>query len=165
MSPSGSTVLFRALPPSVKLPQAERKAIREFAARLSREVCSGRHFTCLMTTDAELRTLNRQFLDRDYATDVLSFPLLDGSDSDLGEIAISLERAGAQATEFRHSRLSEVCLLMLHGLLHLAGLDHESDRGEMAAAEERWRSNFALPSSLIVRAGRLAELAREEAAQ
>ena len=60
----------------------------------------------------------------------------------LGEIAISSERAAAQAAEFGHTWLEEVKILMLHGMLHLAGLDHERDGGKMAREEKRWRREF-----------------------
>ena len=90
-------------------------------------------FQCLITGDEELRRLNRQFLGKDYPTDVLSFPA--GDDDMLGEIAISAERAAEQAREFGHSVEDEIRILMLHGVLHLAGMDHERDRGAMARAE------------------------------
>jgi probable rRNA maturation factor len=72
-------------------------------------------------------------------------------ESTLGEIAISVERAEAQARSFGHSRLDEIRILMLHGLLHLSGMDHENDRGEMARAEAHWRAQFGLPETLIAR--------------
>jgi probable rRNA maturation factor len=103
--------------------------------------------TCLITTDRELRALNRKFRGKDYATDVLSFPSREG-----GEIAISLDRAAAQADEHGHSLETEVRILILHGLLHLAGMDHGTDHGEMASAEARWRKRLGLPSGLIERA-------------
>lgn len=107
-------------------------------------------FLCLITDDSELRQLNRCFLGHDFPTDVLSFPA--GSTFEgLGEIAISLERAQAQADEFGHSCLDEVRVLLLHGVLHLSGFDHESDRGEMARAERKWRAYFGLPPTLIAR--------------
>jgi probable rRNA maturation factor len=101
---------------------------------------------CLITTDAELRRLNREFRKKDYVTDVLSFP---GSP---GEIAISFDRAAEQAAELGHSVDDELRVLMLHGLLHLSGLDHETDSGEMAKAEARWRKRLRLPVGLIERA-------------
>jgi probable rRNA maturation factor len=101
-----------------------------------------------VTGDAELRRLNREFLGKDHATDVLSFP--DGGDS-LGDIAISRQRAQAQAAEFGHSLMEELQVLLLHGVLHLTGLDHEADSGEMERIEKRWRVKLGLPSSLIER--------------
>jgi len=68
-----------------------------------------------------------------------------------GEIAISLDRAAAQAAEHGHSIDEEVRILMLHGALHLTGMDHETDAGEMARAETRWRKRLGLPCGLIER--------------
>lgn len=96
--------------------------------------------------------MNREFLGRDYPADVLSFPASNPA-RQIGELAISVERAQAQADEYGHSRMEEVRVLMLHGVLHLAGFDHERDQGEMARAENEWRDIFHLPSTLIVRAG------------
>ncbi len=69
----------------------------------------------------------------------------------LGDVAISLARARAQAREFGHSAEQEVRILMLHGLLHLLGMDHASDGGRMARAERRWRIKLGLPNGLIDR--------------
>jgi probable rRNA maturation factor len=71
----------------------------------------------------------------------------------LGDLAISSERASAQAAEFGHSLLEEIRVLMLHGVLHLSGFDHESDGGRMARAEKKWRTHFDLPQTLIQRNG------------
>lgn len=69
----------------------------------------------------------------------------------LGDIAISLGRARAQAREFGHPIEREVQILMLHGVLHLMGHDHETDAGAMARAEKRWRTKLGLPNGLIER--------------
>ena len=135
-------VLFRH--PSRKI---RREPLREFLTDLTRRAAPGRAVTCLITTDRELRTLNRKFRQSDYATDVLSFP----SDN-AGEIAVSLDRAAAQAAEHGHSLEDEVRILILHGVLHLTGLDHETDSGEMARAEARWRKRLGLPPGLVERA-------------
>ncbi len=96
--------------------------------------------------------MNLSFRGKDYATDVLSFPA-GGDDAFLGDIAISLGRARAQAREFGHTIEQEVQILMLHGVLHLMGHDHETDSGAMARAEKRWRAKFGLPNGLIERMG------------
>jgi len=146
MSGSEDTVLFRRAPAGLP-----RRTLRAFASTLRDTVAGEREFVCLITDDRELRRLNLQFRGKDYATDVLSFPA--GADSeDIGEIAISADRAAAQAREFGHSLSDEIRILMLHGVLHLLGMDHEKDRGEMARAEARWRRKLDLPSSLIARA-------------
>lgn len=127
-----------------------RLEIRNFARRLQQDIALGRAFTCLVTSDASLRQWNRQFRRKDYATDVLSFPSAAEGDG-MGELAISFERAQQQAEERGHTPEQELRILMLHGVLHLAGLDHESDRGEMAQAERRWRQHYGLPAGLIER--------------
>jgi len=146
MSP-GSTVLFGALPSELRFSRTEKRLLSDFARDLSRAVTAGRPFDCLIAGDAELHRLNRTFLGNDYPTDVLSFPNGDAP----GEIAISAERAAAQAQSFGHSLLDEIRILMLHGLLHLSGMDHEKDRGEMARAAAHWRGKFDLPQTLIAR--------------
>ena len=151
MSPADSTVLFRALPIEFRLTSVEKRMLNSFASVLKQEVGGERDFTCLITNDRELRRLNKMFLGQDYATDVLSFPAHEGS-SALGELAISIQQADLQAREFGHGRLEELCVLMLHGVLHLTGLDHESDSGEMRHNEEHFRRVLGLPSSLIDRA-------------
>jgi probable rRNA maturation factor len=135
----------------VATPGLARRGAKAFAKRLESEVAGGRSFCCLITNDKELRRMNRQFRKKDYATDVLSFPPENAADSVLGEIAISFDKATQQAEEHRHAVADEVALLMLHGVLHLLGMDHETDRGQMARAERQWRSSLGLPAGLIER--------------
>lgn len=144
-TPEGSSVTFRRQPADVR-----PRAITRFAATLARDVAKGKPFDVLLTGDSDLRRLNREFLGKDYPTDVLSFPVAGGIR--LGDLAISLARARAQAREYGHSTEEEVRILMLHGLLHLLGMDHESDNGRMARAEKRWREKLGLPLSLTERA-------------
>ena len=150
MSPSDSTLLFRALPISLQFSKEDQHALAEYTSNLSTTIAGGKPFTCLVTNDRALRKLNREFLDHDYPTDVLSF--LSGSEDSLGDVAISVECAEAQAVEYGYTRLREVQILMLHGLLHLLGYDHEADGGKMARAERKWRKHFSLPTNLIARA-------------
>ena len=145
MPDSEPLVLFRRAPSGLR-----RGALEEFALGLRGRVTRGRGFLCLLSNDAELRRLNRQFLGKNCATDVLSFPAGAGS-SELGELAISGERAAAQAREFGHSVEDEIRILMLHGVLHLMGMDHEADRGAMSRAETTWRKRLGLPAGLIER--------------
>jgi probable rRNA maturation factor len=144
MSSDGPILLFRRAGRGFS-----RKNLAAFARRLQAEVAGSRSFCCLLTDDRQLRRLNRQFLARDYPTDVLSFP---GSDGSLGDIAISVDRARRQAAEFGHSLEEELSVLMLHGVLHLLGMDHERDRGRMRRAEVRWRRALGLPAALTERA-------------
>ena len=139
-SPNSAAFLFQH--PTRKVRRAE---LRAFWQKLVATLKASQP-TCLITTDAELQRLNKQFRRKDYATDVLSFP------GEEGEIAISFDRAAEQAAEMGHSADDELRILMLHGLLHLAGMDHETDSGEMAKAEARWRKKFRLPVGLIERA-------------
>ncbi len=148
MPDPSSTLIFRS-----GVRRLARPRLREFTALLQETVAPGRGFTCLLTGDRELHRLNRQFLDHDYPTDVLSFPS-PGPDGFLGEMAISTARAAEQAREFGHSVEQEIGILMLHGLLHLLGMDHEHDRGQMARAERRFRERLGLPLGLIERAPR-----------
>ena len=147
-SPPNSTVTFRRVPADLS-----RRAIERFARRLQMEVAQGRPFDCLITGDAELRRLNLKFLGNDYPTDVLSFPgpRPPTPGPHLGDIAISFPRARAQARAFGHDTGQEVQILMLHGLLHLLGMDHATDGGRMARAEKRWRGRLGLPTGLIER--------------
>jgi len=105
----------------------------------------------LLTSDAELKRLNRTFRGKNKATDVLSFPAFEGQSELAGDLAISLETAARQAAAFGHSLRDEVRILLLHGLLHLSGLDHETDTGEMATREDALRRALRLPTSLIAR--------------
>jgi probable rRNA maturation factor len=127
-----------------------RTSLRAYAEKLQSEVAGGRAFVCLIAGDTELRRLNRDFRKKDYPTDVLSFPAAEPNGS-LGEIAISFDRARAQADDYKHEISDEIRVLMLHGVLHLMGMDHESDSGEMALAERKWRKHFGLPGGLIER--------------
>jgi probable rRNA maturation factor len=142
-SPEGSSVTFKRVPATLR-----KRPIERFARDLQTQVTKGRPFDCLITGDTELRRLNREYRGSDYATDVLSFPAAHAM---LGDIAISLQRARAQAKEFGHDVEREIQILMLHGVLHLLGMDHETDTGQMARAEKRWRARLGLPSGLIER--------------
>lgn len=150
MSSDGSTVLFGALPAKFKFGASDKRLLTRFARKLSTLIAHGKSFECLVTDDRELRRLNKTFLQHDFATDVLSFPAADQSFT-IGECAISVERADEQSRRFGHSLLQEIEILMLHGVLHLVGLDHEHDNGDMAKAERRWRAELKLPGSLIER--------------
>jgi len=147
MATERTSVLFRT--PARGL---GRRELLAFARRLQSDLAQGRTFCCLVTGDDELRRLNRQFRRYDSTTDVLSFPQHPQTPEYLGEVAISVDRARAQAEEFGHTVGDEVRILMLHGVLHLIGLDHERDNGQMARVEALWRRRLGLPSGLIERA-------------
>jgi probable rRNA maturation factor len=106
----------------------------------------------LLADDRTLRRLNREFRGKDKATDVLSFPAPPELAGQLaGDLAISLDTARKQAEEQEHSLRDEVRVLLLHGLLHLYGMDHEVDGGEMAAREAELRARLRLRNGLIAR--------------
>jgi probable rRNA maturation factor len=106
----------------------------------------------LLTSDQTLRQLNRSYRGKDKPTDVLSFPAPEAfAKKHAGDLAISLETAARQAKAFAHPLQDEVRILILHGLLHLAGEDHETDSGEMAKREAALRRELRLPVTLIER--------------
>jgi probable rRNA maturation factor len=144
-----TTLLFNPATPGLSRAFSRRQA-RAFAKRLETELTGGRPFTCLIAGDPQLRRLNRDFRRHDYATDVLSFPSRQ-SLGFLGDIAISFQHAKRQAADYGHPVGREIEILMLHGVLHLLGMDHERDRGQMARAERKWRETFGLPNGLIER--------------
>ena len=136
-------------------------ALRAFLARAQKAVVLPGHVSVLLTSDREIRRLNREFRGKDQATDVLSFPApaFAGKKSRsqqqrpivIGDLAISVETAARQAKQHGHPIQVELKILLLHGLLHLAGHDHETDAGEMAAWEDQLRRRFRLPHALIAR--------------
>ena len=153
----------RATPRNQRIPSA--RILGRFLRDAQSAVKLRGQVTVLLTTDKAIRRLNRQFRGKDKATDVLSFPSYtpvpqsEGSVAPAprmreiaGDIAISVHTAGKQADALGHALTVEIKVLMLHGLLHLAGLDHETDDGEMAQVEERLRAKLRLPQGLIERA-------------
>jgi probable rRNA maturation factor len=109
----------------------------------------------VVTNSQEMRSLNRRFRGKDKATDVLSFPpIADFADGLAGDVAISQDIAIKNARAIGHAPAEEVKILALHGVLHLAGFDHESDNGEMAREENRLRRKLGLPVGLIERSGK-----------
>jgi probable rRNA maturation factor len=106
----------------------------------------------LLTGDSTLRQLNKSFRGKNKSTDVLSFPAPAAfASKHAGDLAISLETAARQATTYGHALRDEVRILLLHGLLHLSGEDHETDDGKMAAREVALRRELRLPTTLIER--------------
>ena len=120
---------------------------------LAKEHCTA---TLLLTDDPGIRELNVRFRSKDEATDVLSFPSGTRDDGEaghyLGDLALSLGRAAAQAEEQGHGISEECEVLLLHGILHLLGHDHETDDGEMRALETSMaRELFGDARGLIAR--------------
>jgi probable rRNA maturation factor len=104
-------------------------------------------FSVVLTSDARMRELNRRYRNRDSSTDVLSFPtsrklMQKPRNGYWGDIVISVETAARQARREPHGLYRELSWLILHGVLHLLGYDHETDRGEMVHRERRLRQRL-----------------------
>ena len=125
------------------------KQWREFGEETLRAIGPERDATIVFVADEAIKKLNRQFRGKNNATDVLSFPSeaeafeVDQQEQ-LGEVVISVQRAAAQARGNGLSFSNEVKQLILHGLLHLSGYDHETDKGEMNRLELRLRKRLGI---------------------
>jgi probable rRNA maturation factor len=138
-------------PPSLK-ENLSRPGLTSFLNRARLAVGLTGQVEVLLADDPTLRSLNKSFRGKNKPTDVLSFPTPDEiADTHAGDLAISLETAARQAVTYGHSLRDEVRILLLHGLLHLSGLDHETDNGEMAAREATLRTKLKLSNTLIER--------------
>jgi len=131
-----------------------RRGLEAFLAEAATAAKLPGSVSVLITGDAAIRGLNRDFRGKDKATDVLSFPAgKDHNRSRLaGDLAISLETAACEAEQRGHTLDTELRILLLHGILHLAGYDHETDAGEMARKEDALRKKLGLRQGLIARA-------------
>ena len=147
----------------VRLPDLNAAELVDFAADACDRIVAGSgkrapnasRVDVLITSNAEMRRLNREFRLKDEPTDVISFPAAENNGHALqGDIAISAEITAENARRFGHSFEDELKILILHGMLHLAGYDHETDKGEMAKVERDLRRQLDLPDSLIGRVAR-----------
>ena len=125
------------------------RALSLFAARAQRALGLRDEIDVRITSNRELQELNRRFRKKDEPTDVLSFP--SAMPKVVGDIAISAEIAATNAAAYGHSTETEIKILILHGLLHLAGYNHENDNGKMQARETELRQQLELPTGLIER--------------
>ncbi len=135
--------------------RADWDEIRRFLLRLSARLQTAEFTVCLLS-DAAMRRYNKQFRGQDRATDVLSFSAgkhTGDRTAFLGDILISTQTARHNARRFGLRLEEEIELLVLHGVLHLLGHDHERDRGEMARLERDWSRRLGLPQSLTGRNG------------
>ena len=135
------------------LPTISKSGLARFLNRACAAVGLAGEVSVLLTSDAEIKRLNKAFRGKNKATDVLSFPAPKEFEEVAGDLAVSLDTAARQAASQGHSLRDEVRVLLLHGVLHLAGEDHETDAGEMAARELELRKALRLPVGLIERAG------------
>lgn len=123
---------------------------REFMAEALKTIRRDqRDVSIVFASDPIIRKLNRQFRGKDSATDVLSFPsnpepFEQTNHPHLGEIVISVQRAAAQAKDNGLTLQNEIEQLVLHGLLHLCGYDHETDNGEMNRLELKLRKKLGI---------------------
>jgi probable rRNA maturation factor len=123
------------------------RGLGPWLARVAPQRAQGQVAIALLP-DNHVRRLNRTYRRIDEATDVLSFPGVPP----LGDIAIARGVAARQARRFGHAEATEWRVLALHGLLHLLGYDHETDRGEMSRLEAKLQRRAGLPAGLLTRA-------------
>jgi probable rRNA maturation factor len=145
-----------------RVPGLSQNSLARFVLRARRAAGLRGHVNVLVTGGAAVRALNRQFRGINRTTDVLSFPAdpsvvgaratgRRNQSEPAGDVAISADIAVQNAFRLRHSAAQEVRVLVLHGILHLAGFDHERDNGTMARTEAKLRRDLGLPTSLIER--------------
>lgn len=146
------------------MPDLTERKLADFVAATARKLRLRKNVSVLITSSRYMRKLNARFRGKDRATDVLSFPGPVFAKDFAGDIAISQDIAARNARALRHSVAEEVKILALHGLLHLAGYDHETDGGEMAKRETALRRKLGLPSGLIERSATTRKLKLRAAA-
>jgi probable rRNA maturation factor len=133
-------------------PGISEQALARFAQRARKAAGLRGQVNVVLTSSRDIRALNRRFRGKDKPTDVLSFPPVPVvAEAFSGDIVISTDIACRNARLYQHAPAQEVKILILHGMLHLAGYDHESDGGEMARKEERLRRELGLSNGLIRR--------------
>jgi probable rRNA maturation factor len=130
--------------------------LARFLLRARRAVGLRGTVNVLVTGSAAVRSLNQRFRRQNKVTDVLSFPSIASPAESrraklAGDVAISADIACKNSLRFGHTAAQEVKILALHGILHLAGFDHEHDNGEMARKEMKLRRDLGLPIGLIER--------------
>ncbi len=127
-----------------------RRLFHDFSASLTSQILEtgNRAFTVVFVSDKKMRELNKAFRRKTSTTDVLSFPFepdeFEIESKHLGDIIISVEQAERQATENNLDFETEIKQLILHGVLHLCGYDHETDSGEMNALELKLRDKLQI---------------------
>ncbi len=131
--------------------------LERFLLRARKALGLGGQVNVLVTSSAAVRSLNQRFRNENKVTDVLSFPATSSISKSrnrrslAGEIAISADIALKNSFRLGHPAAQEIKILALHGILHLAGFDHERDNGEMARKEMKLRRALGLPVALIER--------------
>ena len=128
---------------------AARKILKAFGYE-------GYELTVVLVDDPEITRLNRQYFRRNRPTNVISFPMMDGTAVSgraklLGDIVISAETAERDAAEVRKKTGDELLFLLIHGILHLVGYDHEKTRKERMEMEAKEQELFALLKGSFIR--------------
>ncbi len=136
--------------------QFDENRVQDFISLAWKDLASEWDFSVVISNDRALREANRKYRTVGRATDVLSFPSGEGMpytrpDGYIGDLLISAARAAKQAAQYQHSVTVEIKVLVLHGLLHLLGFDHEQDSGEMLEFETVLRRKYGLPAGLTER--------------
>lgn len=128
----------------------DAKLFEPFAAKVFREVSEtgGKSAAIIFVSDRKMRALNKNYRGKNATTDVLSFPFeaeeFERAENNLGDIFISLEQSARQSAENKLDFETEIKQLILHGVLHLCGYDHETDAGEMNRRELIWREKLKI---------------------
>ncbi len=128
----------------------DAKSFEEFAKAAIEKISEtdGKSVTVAFVSDKKMRLLNKTFRGKNATTDVLSFPFeaeeFERGENDLGDIFISLEQAERQSIENSLDFAMEIKQLILHGILHLCGFDHETDDGEMSRRELALREGLGI---------------------
>jgi len=140
-------------PASSGRPRIKKTALTRFLLEAQAAVGLKGEVNVLLAGNRTLHRLNLEFRKKDKPTDVLSFPAPEPAHGEAyaGDLAISLEIAGENAADFGHPLEMELKVLLLHGLLHLAGYDHETDDGTMARKERTLQKKLGLQVALIER--------------
>jgi probable rRNA maturation factor len=134
------------------VPGVSEQALARFTEHARKATGLRGKVNVVLTSSRDIRALNRRFRGHDQPTDVLSFPPISVVAREFaGDIVISAEIAARNARLYQHPAAQELKILILHGMLHLAGFDHEQDGGRMARQEERLRRELRLTNGLIRR--------------
>lgn len=127
----------------IRFRQNDREELERFTGRLAREArINLESFSVVLVSDRRMRALNRRYRGQPASTDVLSFPAKNGAYR--GDVVIAVETARRQARRLGHPWREELKFLVLHGVLHLLGYDHETDNGRMNRREHTLRRRLGL---------------------
>ena len=129
----------------IKLPPIQKLAIKKFiTAQALKQAKKKLHLTYVFCSDEYLLNMNRQFLEHDYYTDIITFPLSETEKEIEAEIYISIDRVKDNATKFKTEVLDELHRVIFHGVLHLIGYKDKTkaDKETMRSKENEWLRKF-----------------------